>query len=402
MVIDLGLSGNWQEELETVLVNNHRIEITLQLMNLSHVYLADVSHMLIGGQVDIDAAATESTRSATLELLDPHKRLKLDSEAPEDGSIYYTRMFRIIYSVISVGGDKRFDIPIFCGPISKVERNGIVLSVSCLGKEKLSMSSVWRTRTYGTKAKKSYVMKNIMTELGGEKASKVIIPEGMKGTLPRKLKIDSEKSAWPVAQSIARSIPNGFMFYDGRGNCYFRRKTNRIAYVFRQKGALLSEPTVSFDAENVINAVNLIGGRVGPKGDKRTIRHRAVAPKKHPLSPWSMGRFGNPRYLPMVIQDDKIKSNKEARRVSRQALKRKLEEQIDVAFDSLPMPHLEEYDMCKVESDQYTGKFRLMKMSIPLTANGRASIGYLRKATPQKRLIKIKPRTRTPRDRVTV
>lgn len=388
MAIDLGISQERKRKLVEILLTSHRIEVGVELMNLSHKYEADLSKRLLGGQVDIDATATEATRSLTMELLDPAKELALDGWAPDDGSIYFTKQIKIIYSVISLDRADRFDIPIFCGPITKAERNGVVVSVTGMGKEKLAQSQLWKSKTYKSKAKKIFVMKHIMVNLGGEKPAKVNI-EGESASLPKKLTLDRDNTAWDTVQRIAKSMSGGkFVFYDGRGVCNLRGKNRKVQFTFKEKGALLSSPTCSFDAENVVNCVEVIGGK--PRKNAKRIRYKAVAPKKHILSPKKMGRFGNARFLPITIQDDSIKSKKEAKRVARSTLKRLMAEQIEVAFEALPIPFLEENDWCAVESEQYTGQFRLQKMSIPLTAGSASSIGYLKKVTPNKRQIKLK------------
>lgn len=398
MAINLGLSDGEMDRLKRLLVSNHRISITVQLMDLNHNYLAEISHMLIGGQVDIDADASESTRSATMEFLDPKKQLALDGEAPEDGSMYYTKMVKIIYSVISVDRQHRFDIPLFCGPLSRVERNGVIVSVSALGKEKLAMSIVYRGKTYKAKAKKAHVIRDILTEIGGEKNKKIHIQGTIKGTLPKKLVVDHDTTAWKAAKKVSKTTGR-FLFYDARGVCHLRFKTKKVHFEFREKGAMLSEPAVAFDAESVVNCVYVIGGKVGPKGKKKTLRYKVAARKKHPLSPWRMGRNGNPRFLPEIIQDSNIKSKKTAKRIAKARLKQLLEQRVEVAFDSLPIPFLEENDYCKVVSTQYTGHFRLTKMSIPLSADGRSSIGYLRNVKPNRRQVKIKSTSRNRKNR---
>src|SRR5690348_11905484 len=110
-MIKLGLTSAEKKQLDDLLVSHHRISVAIQLLDLSHNYLSDLSHLMLSGQVDIDATADEATRSCTLELLDPFGELKLDGDSPDDGSLYYTRMVKIIYTVISVEGDLRFNIP---------------------------------------------------------------------------------------------------------------------------------------------------------------------------------------------------------------------------------------------------------------------------------------------------
>jgi hypothetical protein len=387
-MIDLGLSTPMFQKLNNLLVSHHRIEVTVQLLDLSHNYLMDLSKRMLSGQVDVDADG-EVSRSCQVELLDPFNELQLDGKSPDDGSIYYTRMLRIVYSVISVDGGTRFDIPIFCGPLSKAERNGVVLSCTAVGKEDLASSSVWKTRSFKKNHQKYEVITVIMSEIAGEQklAIKKIPGKGPKIRLTA-----GNDNAWSVCKKLAKSL-NAAFFYDGRGVLNLRHQTSITKYTFKQGRDLLTEPTASFDTESVVNAVQVIGGK--PSKNKHKVSYRVLAPRQHPLSPWNMGRWGKPRYLPEVISDDSIKSKATARKVGKARLKQALIEQVEVAFDCLPIPYLEEGDMCRVESDRYTGNFKLSKMSIPLTADGVCSMGYNKRVTPKGRVTKLKNLNRT-------
>lgn len=403
MAIDIGLKAAEKKRYLELLLTSHAIEVTVQLMDLSHNYLADISHLMLSGQVDIDASATESTRTCTMELLDPKKALALDGNSPTDGSMYYTRQIKVIYSVVSVDRTERFSIPLFCGPLSKVDRNGVVLTINAVGKEKLSSGSVWTTKTFKKNAQKSSVIKSLMVDFGGEHPSKVLVKDyatvaAASRRLPADLVVSAlkESTPWTTAKRIASGMNRRF-YYDGRGNAIMKKRTSTVQFSFTENGALLSQPNASFDAESVINSVLVMGGVVGTGKNKRRISYRAVPPRGHVLSPWSMGRWGKPRYLTEVVSDDTIKSTKEARLKGQSILNQKLREQVDVSFEALPIPHLEEGDLCSVVSDNYTGQFYLTKMSIPLTANGRSTIGYLKRVSPVRRKLGNLTRRRTTR-----
>lgn len=383
MAINLGLSAREMRQLNDLLISHHRIAVTVQLLDLSHNYAGDVSNRLLSGQVDIDADADEATRTCSLELLDPFNQLHLDSDAPDDGSIYYTRMFKIIYHVISIDETLQFNIPIFCGPLTKVDRNGVVLTVAAAGKEKLARNAVWKGKSYKKGAKKTQVIQSIMTDLAGEQRTN-FIDRKAKGP---KVTFDSQDTAWDKAKQLAGGMRIR-LFYDGRGVLQMRAISNKKRYTFKQSEAVLTDPSASFDAESVINCVQVIGGK--PKKATHKIKYRIAAPKKHPLSPWSMGRWGKPRFIPEIVEDDSIKSKKTARKVAKEHLQRALIEQVEVNFDSLPIPYLEEGDVCRVQTDQYTGNFMLRKMSIPLTADGVMSVGYLKRVSPSRTYLKIK------------
>ena len=401
MTLPLGLTPKQWERLEYLLVHHHRIVVSVQLLDLSHNYLADVSLKLLGGQVSIDAQAEEYTRALSMELLDPKQELVLDGDAPEDGSIYYTRMFRVVYSVLSPDRSERFDIPIFCGPVTKAARNGPVIACEAVGKDKLSMSAVWRTKKYTKGMKKETVIRKILVDLGGEASKRIDIVNRKSDPVlgGDGMTVNRNTTAWKAVKKVAKSMGGAQAFYDGRGTVRVRDTPATVAHVFTDRKDLLSYPQVSYDAEAVVNAVDVTGAKVGKKEHKHTLHYRAVAPRRNALSPWSMGRNGKPRYLPEYLEDGELKTMGAVRSLARRRLKQALIESVDVQFECLPMPHLEEMDLCRVESKRWSGTFRLHKMTIPLTADGRATVGYLRQVTPNRRQIGIKNITKKRRKR---
>jgi hypothetical protein len=66
-----------------------------------------------------------------------------------------------------------------------------------------------------------------------------------------------------------------------------------------------------------------------------------------------------------------------------------------VTFDSLPIPHLDEHDLVRVETpkgDVVT--FRLQQFTLPLTTEGAPpmTVGYLRKTVPNRKRIRRRGR----------
>ncbi len=383
-MISLGLTNAELSRLKKLLVSNHRIAVDIQLLTLSHKYEGLITKHLLGGQVNFDAEATEATRSCNLQLLDPTHALQLDSSAPADGSLYGTKMIKVIYHVIPIDGKPRFSIPIFTGPLTKVSRNGPILDIEAMGKEILSLDLVWKGRTFRAGMKKTEVIALILTEMGGEAKGKLDFANKAAKN-PNKISVDRKDTPWAKAQSIAQSMGMQ-LFYDGRGVARLRQLPNKTVHVFEEKKHLLSNPSATYDMNDAINCVEVVGGV--PKGQKKKITARVVADRNHSLSPWTLGRNGNPRYLPLVIEDDSIRNKTEAKKVAKNNLQRSLIQAVDVSFDSLPIPFLEERDLCRVQSDKFSGSFYLRQMVIPLTADGVSAIGYLKRVTPKNKVAK--------------
>lgn len=388
-MIDLGLTQASFLRLCELLVSDHEIAIVLQLMDLNHNHLGDISEHLLGGQVTLDADAQEATRQASLELLDPDYKLNIDPDSPEDGSLYMKQMIRIHYVVISPDRREAFPIPIFTGPLTAVDRNGPIISVEALGKESLANSGLWRSRTLKKGLKLWRAMEIVLKEVAGEKRYHLRKTSRKLGS---KLVLNMERSAWQGLRKLAK-ISHSQVFYDGRGVMQSRKLPSKIAYTFKTQGALLSNPSIGYDAQAIVNAVRVIGGKPKGKKKKRIVVSYVVL-RSHELSPYGLGRKVDgkvvPNYRPEVIQDDSIKSKKAARKLARARVNNSLLESVEVAFDCLPIPFLEEYDKCRLVTDDWSGAFRLRKMTIPLTADGKSTVGYLKRVSVSKRANRVK------------
>lgn len=379
-MIDFGTQAE-KRACKALLETHHRIDVIIQLMTLSHGYLSELSDMLLSGQVNIDSTA-DVTRSVTMDLRDPKHQLKLDDKAPQDGSLYFTKMVKVTFVISTPGFGTHYYIPIFCGPLSKVDRNGPIVSIEAQGKETLSSQTPWTARTYKPGWKKTSVITDILAATGETKFQFVDRASRL-GKPGISAKRDKKFTFWLLAKKIAKGM-NLQLFYDGRGIARLRKPPQKAVYEFADDGVMLTLPQVSYDQKDgFANAVEVIGGK--PKGAKKKIRYRLVANHNHPMSPWNIGRNGTPRFIPMVIEDDSIKSKKAAKAVAKRNLKMALGQSVSVAFDSLPVPFLEEMDLVRFKTETGAGQFRIEQMSIPLTADGTSSIGYLKNVTPRKR-----------------
>jgi hypothetical protein len=246
-----------------------------------------------------------------------------------------------------------------------------VLSVTCLGKESLISSSLWSSKTYKKGSKKTNVIKDLLRNMGGEVY--YTIPD-LSPTLTKDWTITKDTSVWKAAKALANGM--GYqLFYNGSGRCIMRIQPTSSLYNFSDRGALLTSPQPKYNIANAVNAVEVIGGV--PKGAKTHVYWRVIAPSTHPLSPQKLGRAGVPRYLTLSISDDNLKTVAQCRDRAQAELAAALVEAVDVAFDALPIPHLEEGDYCTVKNDNWSSAFRYNKATIPLTVAS-SSVGYLK------------------------
>lgn len=390
---DLGLGkGAPLDAFHGLLQSHHTLDVRVTLMDLDHNLVAggDISSRLMDGQVTVDATAN-ITRSLDLDLLDPTGSLHLDSNSPDAGAMFADRMIRIVYGTINPFGTVRYDTPVFTGPITKLDRDGAAIQVTCQGKEIFGLTESWNHKTFKKGVTVTSAIKYIVGTMMGEGFYNI---PNLRAKLPRNVSVGGEDTPWQVAVRLARSI--GYqLFYDGLGICQMRKIPSASCFTFRQGagGSVKTDPDVGFSIDRVVNAVEVWGKKpVKKKGkpNRKRPHHRAVAPRLHPLSPWSLGRSGGPRYLPLVIEDESIETDAEAKARSEWELKSGLLESIDVGYDAIPIPHLQELDVVQLNASRFSATHKMLKFAVPLTSKEDMPVGYVRNVKPNVTAIRSK------------
>jgi hypothetical protein len=381
-VIPLGLSTTQLADLHSTLTSNRSLQITVQPLTLNGTRLPDISWRLLDGQVNVDYSAPV-TRQCTLSLLDPNRTMDFDSDSPNDGAMYLDRMVQVNYSVRKPGGTQ-YTIPLFTGPVTKLNRNNDVVNIEAEGKESLAMGAAWTPATYRKGALKTDVIRSVLATRGGENKFTF---EDSTSKLPTDYSIGRGNTPWGVAKHVANGMGMQ-LFYDGRGTARLRRFPQGSLYVFTQGdgGSVRSTPQVSYSSENLRNVIWVKGGV--PAGAKKPIEVTLGAPSSHPLSASKLGRNGVPRYLMETIEESSIMSQSEALKVAKVALDKALLQAVEVAFDSVPIPHLDPYDMVRVTTEDFSAAFYLSKFTIPLKVGSPMSVGYLKNVAVKGRRVR--------------
>lgn len=365
-MIPLGLSAADLAAFERGLVSSHSIRITVRLLDLDHRHVADLSGSLLGGQVNVDGLA-DVTRSASLELLDVAKAIRLDSGSPVAGAVFLDRMVQVLYGVWSESLPRWVDVPIFTGPITSLTRSGPALRIEAEGKEALARQA-WRPTGVATGATEAALVRAVMALTGETRYS---LPASSPRT-SRKVIITGESDPW----ALAKASTTQQLYYDGRGVLVMRPLPTRSVFAFREGegGAITSEPEISFSSDEIRNAVGVTGGV--PKGAKTPVRARAYAPATHPFSPRSLGRANAPRYLIEEVEAPGILTVAAAQSLADQRLKAVLLQGIDASFEALVVPHLDPRDVIGVVTGDFSTTLRATRFSIPLNADGAMSVGH--------------------------
>lgn len=382
-MLTVGRSSTERLAYEAQLGSTHRVQTDVRLLALSDGReLSNLTPRLLDGQVDIDATA-ETTRSAQLTINDPDHTLHLDSRGLGDGAIYLDRLIQITLSVFVGKLNKWIEVPVFRGPVVGLARDGASIKLDALGMEHLSKGQAWLPMSFDTGDDVVATIKAILRDRGGERSFSF---PSRGGRLPKPLALGRTSQPWATARTLAASIDRQ-LYYDGRGVCRLRAIPTAVAWTFKSGngGTVLSAPDVTYDLSSASNLVWVRGPKI--KG-KTQVTATAVPPRSHPLSPAALGRNGVPRYLVTVVDNDKIRSKKDAQTIADKRLASVLREGVQVTFDALPVPHLDPLDPIRLTTPDASVTFLLGQLSIPLVHTGVMSVGRNRRVTPNRKAVR--------------
>lgn len=400
MSINLGQSRNAVVE---TLQSSHTVRIRVEILDMEHDVLDDVSHLLLGGQVDVDGNS-DITRSATLELLNKNGAINFVPDSPNETALFIDRMIAITYVVVPAGTTTRYEIPVFTGPVTKLSQNDSTVNIECQGKEMLAMSEVWSPMTFKKGTLKRTVIRSLLANRTGETKFHFSTSATSGARLKKDLTVGRESVPWEVAQKLAKSM-HMQLFYDGAGVCRLRKVPKNPVFTFRHGngGSVISEPSVSYTSEEITNLVWVVGGT--PRKSKTNLQFWFAAPRASSSSPESIGRNGVPRYFIEKIEDSDVLSKARAKQLAEQVLDTRMTQTVDVSFDAFPMPFLEPGDVCRVYTDNCPKtNFKLQQFSIPLGVGDVMTVGYNRRLSVGRRNKnirsgQIKTKARRPRKR---
>jgi hypothetical protein len=380
------------------LFSNHDFAIALDLVKLDHTPIRSLldqttnQPLTLDGQINLQRDSAVR-RTATFTFDDPEHSLHLDADSPWEGAIFADRMIRVRHTVTVPGIGKVTAVP-FIGPITKVSRDGDAVSVECQDKACLALTGGPPVKvTKGSDAVAA--IRKLMAQGAGE--TKFRLPSGLKRNLHKAYATGwhDDASPWLVCSRIANQL-NRQLLYSCDGYLTLRPLPT-LSSVTATGLVITSPPTVDWDSSEVRNIVR-VTGTLAPKKKKTTradakpqlerpptkLSAVAVAAASHPLSPNKLGRNGVPRYLPVLIEGAVYKSLSQARQLASTTLTRSLPLTTGVAFDMIPVFHLDVGDVITAQTSSGRVVVRLEEGSIPLTVSGDMSVGYQRRVSRSK------------------
>ena len=347
---------------------------------------------VLDGSIQFDATGDVS-RVPRLTLLDPRRKLRFYPDTAAQGALFADRFVRVRYGVYDpeLGW---VDIPVFLGPGDDARALGAGGDGRSAGEGEFDASiRIWRRRDSRSRPGTDLddAIKSVARKMG---ESRFTVPD-MTWKLPLPYMVAPEAEPWRVIvgqqglegvrieHSASRKAkdkderakglrPKGLLdysplqrhvFYDGRGRLTVRRMNKDPVFTFTDKW-LPEQPSVAYDVLGTRNWVRVNGRK--PKGSKKRVFAIAKLPRRNPMSPGSLSRNGEPRYLSVFLDTD-LQSEADCRERARDVLERQAVLGFEASFSSLPVPMLEEGDWVVLRSGGYHVRFPLRSWTLPLT-----------------------------------
>lgn len=356
-------------------LRNHTVlrRIRISVHDMDDRTLAHLTPDVIDGQIVVDRRTTPS-RILNASFVDPAGVVNFDAQAPAATGLHYTRQLRVAVDTYVpeleewVGGA----VP-FYGPVRAFDRDGDVVRVTCHGRDALGMGQLWTPFSQPRRTLKTSVIRRLLARYGETRLSIPNLP----ARLPAALNLGREPSPWPQARKLAGSM-NRQLFYTGRGVATLRAWPGRSVFAFDDY--LTSKVRANRSAEGVVNLVEVLGRK--PRGAKSRVRAvAALRPGRGNMAAADLAPGDGRVFLTETIVNDHFRSTRECQAYADRRLADKSRQLVAIAFDCLPIYHLDEGDMATVEGRH----FRLDQFTLPLHAGeGEGppmTVGYIKRTT---------------------
>lgn len=348
---------------------------SVQMLDLDHRVLGDLSDRVMDGQVDVRLNGKVSQRSASVTFADPRREVAIDSADPARGALFYDNMLQIGIAFKGPRLGRWVTIPIFCGPITDAVRSGNVARATCQDKSRLATGMAWSPKSYPKGAGRAATITSLLVG-AGEHPARVKLPSGG-GRLPGDLVVGRTDRAWQPVLSIAEAWNRQGM-YDGRGDFRVRSWPTDPKVVFRDgpNGTILTAPEVTYSSYEGFNGV-WVRGKAKPNGKRPEAT--VWLPAAHPLSPTARARRGVPFRVAFVVESNKVRTDAEARALADLHLRRLVREVVNVTVDVMPNWLLEPGDVIAIQTRAIGHVEQLLtEYSLPLMPGAVMSVGAVK------------------------
>jgi hypothetical protein len=375
-VIDVGLKASDRRKFHDALKHSHDIRSRVEVLDRDEQIVSTLDDIVLpGSTVDIDASQRPD-RVLQLQLADVDRGFHFAPSSAARSSMFADNFLRVSRLHWVAELDRWIDVDLFTGPVTAVARDGETISVTAVGKESLALDPAfaWKPQHYHRRSLVTDVIRSILREQGEHRFD---LPR-LDAKTRHPVSLGRQSEPWRVCRRLADSVDRQ-LFYDGHGRVRLRVLPDAVAWDFRsgKDGTVTSPPALTFDTTELRNTIEVLGPEPESKKENR-MRYVAMPPKGNALSPWTLARNGQPRFLVERVELSHARDMEVLRRKGDRTLSDRLSAVFDVQFEALPMPTLEPGDKVALVDDGERYVFRIRSMSIPLGAEP-MSIGFHRR-----------------------
>lgn len=370
----LGLTGAELKAYHETLRTTHQRRTHISIHDMSGKVLSTPVGLELDGQIVVDARATPS-RVLTLSIVDPHNTLNIDPSIPAPAGMHVNRQIRVQVSVYVPDLERWVTCTPFFGPLRyPVSRTGRVVTITAHSRDTLGTGNLWYALSRAKGSRKTDAIKALLARYG-ENGGAI---GTLKTRLPHHANYGRSAHPWNEAKKIAHSM-NRQLFYNGAGVALLRSFSLHPIFNFTDYATSTVSANLDPSAPR-INAVEVFGAK--PKGAKSRVRGTAVLSPGNLLSPSSLGLNDGKVFQSLVITNPYIRSAAEAHRSASRHLTDAQREEIQISLDSMPIYHLDEFDMVRAAGHH----FRLSTFTIPLGSGDSGqgapmTVGVIRRTT---------------------
>lgn len=367
---------------------DHDFEVWVDVCSLEERPLYQVP--LLDGQVNLNDDDGPD-RTCSLTISDPGHALSFGQKFAFDDRavVWVNRLLKVRHRVwVPTLQVPRFVTATpFVGVPTSAARNGAELGLELSDKSLLATHGV-REKTYKKGARASDVLVDILRDAGerhyripkSDKRLKRAYTVGMK---------DPSIWSWPQARRIARKELNWRLEVKSDGWIVAEHlHAHRARY---EVESLYDLPQGQTDFTEFGNYVRVTSRRTRKKITE-TWQGIAQLPAHHDLSASSLARNGSPRFLPLILEDDSLKSKKQVDDRVVQELKSVSDIRYDQSYAIVPPFHLDNHDHLAMPDD--VGTVPWDEGSLPLGTGGEATVGAHRwvskPVTVRRRRVKLR------------
>lgn len=366
-MIRLGISHAELTALVNQLSVSRREYTTVTVTDLADNDMADLSDLVADGQVNVDTTQAID-RSAQVTFNDPDRSLPFDTDSPASTALFFDRMLHITRSILV--GETWQHVPLFKGPVTGLTRSGDQVTATAVGKEVFFQGVAWAARTLRKGTPKTDAITEILTVGNSFYAEHFRSIPDLSAKLGSTVSIARDSNLWSKARAIASSMSMQ-LYYDGMGVCRLRDYPGTSVFTFKD-ALVVTRPQIEYSSD-IVNAAYVVGGV--PKGASTPVAALAIAEASHPLSPHRIGRVLLPNG--QITTNTALLTVAEAEKYADTLVRDGLLQSVKVAFESIPVPLLEPYDLCEVQTpDLGSVLFRLNQYTYPLGFSGNMTVGY--------------------------